>query len=79
MTCLTVRRRADTELPLCLRRTAGQVMARAHLRAAAAEDKVHAAELAHASEERYLQRVAAAEQRIAPPTFFGRKKVEWMH
>ncbi|KIY99318.1 flagellar associated protein [Monoraphidium neglectum] len=56
-----------------------QVMARAHLRAAAAEDKVHAAELAHASEERYLQRVAAAEQRIAPPTFFGRKKVEWMH
>lgn len=56
-----------------------QVTARAHMKAAEAEDKMHAAELAKASEERYMQRVAAAEQRIAPPTFFGRKKVEWMH
>lgn len=54
-------------------------MARAHLKAAEADDKVHAAELAKASEERYLQRVAAAEAKIAPPTFYGRKKVEWMH
>jgi hypothetical protein len=55
------------------------MMARAHMRAAEAEDKVHAAELARASEERYLQRVAAAEQHAAAPAFFGRKKVEWMH
>ncbi len=56
-----------------------QVMARAHIKAAEAEDRVHAARLAEESEGRYLQRVASAERAIAPPTSFGRKKVEWMH
>ena len=55
------------------------VAARAHLRAAEAEDKAAAAELAASSEKRYLQRVAAAEAAIAPPVYYGRKKVEWMH
>jgi hypothetical protein len=51
--------------------------ARAHLRAAEQEDKAHAAQLAKASEERYMQRVAAAERAVAPKTFFGLKKHEW--
>jgi len=75
-TAATVARRKALQQSLDIKT---QVMARAHMKAAEAEDKVHAAQLAQASEERFLQRVAAAEQRIAPPTFFGRKKVEWMH
>lgn len=54
-----------------------QIMARSHLKAAAGEEKQHAAELAVQSEARYMQRVVAAEQQAAPVTYFGRKKVEW--
>lgn len=54
-----------------------QMAAHAHLKAAEAEDKLHASELARASETRYMQRVAAAEAAIAPPKYFGRKKVDW--
>jgi hypothetical protein len=56
-----------------------QMVARSHLKAAEVEDKHHAAQLAHDSEARYMERVAAAEKVVAPQTYFGRKKVEWFH
>lgn len=56
-----------------------QMMAHAHLQMAEKEEKQHAAELAVQSELRYMQRVSAAEQTVAPQAYYGRKKVEWFH
>jgi hypothetical protein len=56
-----------------------QMMAHMHLRNAEKEEKLHAAQLAVQSEQRYMQRVSAAEQQVAPQAFYGRKKVEWFH
>ena len=56
-----------------------QMVARSHMKAAEVEDKQHAAQLAHDSEARYMERVTAAEKVVAPQTYFGRKKVEWFH
>jgi hypothetical protein len=56
-----------------------QTVARAHLKAAEVDDRVHAAQLAKDSEARYLERVEDAQQKVAPKSYFGRKKVEWFH
>ncbi|WIA09145.1 hypothetical protein OEZ85_008556 [Tetradesmus obliquus] len=56
-----------------------QMMAHMHLKNAEKEEKLHAAQLAVQSEQRYMQRVTAAEQQVAPQAFYGRKKVEWFH
>jgi hypothetical protein len=56
-----------------------QMMAHMHLKNAEKEEKLHAAQLAVQSEQRYMQRVSAAEQQVAPQAFYGRKKVEWFH
>ncbi len=46
-------------------------------KASAAEDKAKAAALARQSELSYEQRVVAAEAKVAAPTYFGRRKVDW--
>jgi hypothetical protein len=56
-----------------------QTVARAHLKAAEVDDKLHAAQLAKDSEARYMERVTDAQQKVAPKSYFGRKKVEWFH
>jgi esterase/lipase len=56
-----------------------QMMAHMHLKNAEKEEKLHAAQLAVQSEQRYMQRVSAAEEQVAPQAFYGRKKVEWFH
>ncbi len=54
-----------------------QVVAREHVRAAEERERVHEARRAAAAEEAYLARVAESAQRVDPPQWFGRKKVDW--